>query len=116
MISKRLAFLCLAISLCSLPGCLRVGQASRDELAQLDYWGKLLPDRDRAAVQREADQHTDWMPKKKVQWMTMQYRARYRRAQAASQPSTGPTTVPTTVPTPVPTTVPTSSPTTTRGS
>src|SRR4051812_46887811 len=96
------AILCAALT---FAGCLSVGQASTDELAMRDAWGKQVSTKDRAEVQREVDQHTDWMEKKKVQWMTMQYRARYNRARAkaaaaaATRPATsGPSTAPATSP------------------
>src|SRR4051794_17413840 len=84
-------------------GCVRVGQATPDDQAQLAKWGQLVSAKDRAEVERTAASHTDWMEKKKVQWMTTQYRTRYNRQQAkkattqaaaATKPATNPTTNP----------------------
>lgn len=72
-------------------GCLRVGQASDDEKAQLAAWSKVVTQKDRDDVTRQANSHTEWAEKKKVQWMTQQYRARFNRAQnrkAATQAAT----------------------------
>jgi hypothetical protein len=78
-------------------GCLSVGQASPDEKQQLDAWAKVVTPRDRDEVTRQASQHTEWAEKKKVQWMTQQYKARYNRAQtkkAATRAATQTTTRP----------------------
>lgn len=84
-----------------ISGCLRVGQASPDEKQQLDAWANVVTPKDRDEVTRQASQHTEWAEKKKVQWMTQQYKARYSRAQnkkaatrAATQTSTRPSTGP----------------------
>jgi hypothetical protein len=83
----------LLVSAILLTSCVRIGEATSDEKKQLDAWSKLVTEKDRAEVRRAADAHTDWMEKKKVQWMTQQYRARYNRAQekkekAATQATT----------------------------
>ena len=73
-----------------LIGCARIGEPSRDEREQLEAWSKLVTPKDREEVTRAADAHTDWMEKRKVQYMIGQYRARYLRArerQAATRPA-----------------------------
>jgi hypothetical protein len=91
----------------SIPGCLRVGQASDDEKQQLAAWSAVVTDKDRAEVQRTASLHTEWMEKKQVQWMIQQYKTRYAHLQSKSatkpttqttQPTTDATTHPTTNP------------------
>ncbi|MGH7177788.1 MAG: hypothetical protein ACREJC_10440 [Tepidisphaeraceae bacterium] len=78
-------------------GCVTVGQPTPQERDQLEKWSKLVTPVDRAAVESEAAEHTDWMSRKKTQWMIDQYRACYERAQAraaATRASTRPTSRP----------------------
>src|SRR3954452_19395415 len=63
-------------------GCLRIGEPTPDERRQLQTWSAAVSDEDRAAVQREANTHTEWMEKKKTQWMPTEYRSRYAKARA----------------------------------
>lgn len=63
-------------------GCLRVGEPTPDERQQLQSWSAAVSDTDRVDVQREANTHTEWMERKKAQWMIGEYRARYARARA----------------------------------
>jgi hypothetical protein len=70
---------------------MRVGQASPEEKSQMDAWANVVTQKDRDDVTRQAHMHTEWAEKKKVQWMTQQYKARYNRAQtkkAATQSAT----------------------------
>lgn len=98
----RRLFVAALVTLLTLPGCLRVGQASSEERAQLDAWSKAVTQKDRDEVTRQASLHTEWAEKKKVQWMTQQYRARFNRAQnkkaatqaAATRPTTRPSSGP----------------------
>src|SRR3954466_13969347 len=96
--------ICLALAGILGVGCVRVGQPSPDDQAQLAKWSQLVSPKDRAEVERTAASRTDWMEKKKVQWMTTQYRTRYNRQQAkkattqaagATKPTSKPTTDPT---------------------
>jgi len=63
-----------------MSGCQHLGDPTPDERRQLATWSAAVSDQDRAAVQREASQHTDWMERKKTQWMIGEYRSRYAKA------------------------------------
>ena len=89
--------LLIVILLLPAGGCLRVGQASDEEKSQLAAWSNVVTQKDRDDVTRQAGLHTEWAEKKKVQWMTQQYKARFNRAQskkAATQAATQSTTRP----------------------
>jgi hypothetical protein len=64
-------------------GCVRIGEPSKEERDQLAKWSARVSETDRVEVRREADRHTEWMEKKKTQFMIEQYRERYRDAKAA---------------------------------
>jgi hypothetical protein len=67
-------------------GCTHVGEPTSQEKKQLASWSAVVSEKDRLEVRREADRHTEWMERRKVQWMIGEYRARYensRRAAAA---------------------------------
>lgn len=70
------------VALLLIAGCMRMGEPTADERAQLASWSKAVSDQDRAEVQREANTHTEWMERKKSQWMIGEYRARYAKARA----------------------------------
>ena len=66
--------------------CTHVGEPTSQENKQLAAWSAVVSEKDRIEVRREADRHTEWMERRKVQWMIGEYRARYensRRAAAA---------------------------------
>jgi hypothetical protein len=63
-------------------GCMRIGQPTSEERAELATWSKAVSDQDRIEVSREAATHTDWMERKKTQWMISEYRARSEKARA----------------------------------
>ena len=63
-------------------GCVHVGEPTPEERAQLTKWSNAVSEQDRTEVRREADMHTEWMERKKTQWMISEYHARYERARA----------------------------------
>ncbi|CAN5408558.1 hypothetical protein BH09PLA1_BH09PLA1_01580 [soil metagenome] len=67
---------------CVLAGCLRMGDPTPQERQQLQKWGDSVSDSDRAEVRHEADKHTEWMERKKTQWMIAEYRSRYAKAKS----------------------------------
>jgi hypothetical protein len=77
-----LALVTLAIALLVVAGCMRMGEPTDDERAQLATWSAAVSDQDRAQVAREVNTHTDWMERKKTQWMIDEYRRRYSHARA----------------------------------
>lgn len=80
MFSRRILLVLSLVTFTSLAGCLRVGEPLPDERRQLEQWSAAVSADDRLAVQREANQHTDWMERKKTQWMIGEYRSRYAKA------------------------------------
>jgi hypothetical protein len=73
---------------CLIVGCLAgdVGKPTDQEATQLQAWSAVVTPKDREAVTRIANQHTDWAERRKVQFMTGEYKKRYLRMK--SQPST----------------------------
>ncbi|MBC8105332.1 MAG: hypothetical protein H7Z14_01985 [Anaerolineae bacterium] len=83
MLSRRNLFASVALSFTIMAsGCMRMGEPTSDERAQLTTWSKVVSDQDRTDVRREADTHTEWMERKKTQWMIGEYRSRYEKARA----------------------------------
>ena len=66
-------------------GCVSVGEPTPQEKKQLAAWSAVVTEKDREEVRREADRHTEWMERKKVQWMIGEYRSRYHKSQQKKQ-------------------------------
>jgi hypothetical protein len=79
MFFRRLLTLACAILVTCAAACLRIGEPTSDERRQLQQWSAAVSDQDRTAVEREAATHTEWMERKRTQWMITEYRARYMR-------------------------------------
>jgi hypothetical protein len=85
---RRLIAVCLtAVALVGF-GCLRgdLGQPTDQEITQMQAWSEVVTPQDREQVTREANQHTDWLERRKVQFITGEYKRRYLHQQ--SHPST----------------------------
>ncbi len=69
-------------------GCFRgdVGKPTDQEVMQMQAWAEVVTPQDREQVTREANQHTDWAERRKVQFITGEYKRRYLHQQA--HPST----------------------------
>ena len=69
-------------------GCLGqdVGQPTDQEVAQMHAWSEVVSPKDREQVTMQANQHTDWAERRKVQFITGEYKRRYLHQQA--HPST----------------------------
>jgi len=69
-------------------GCMGsdVGKPTDQEVAQMQAWAEVVTPKDRELVTREANQHTDWAERRKVQFITGEYKRRYLHLQA--HPST----------------------------
>ncbi len=86
---------CILLCLC-LIGCGgTVGQPTDTEVQQMNAWAEVVTPKDREEVTREANQHTDWMERRKVQWITGEYVKRYSKGRghasttrSATQPTT----------------------------
>jgi hypothetical protein len=63
-----------------------VGKPTDQEVAQMQAWAAVVTPQDREQVTREANQHTDWLERRKVQFITGEYKGRYLHLQ--SHPST----------------------------
>jgi hypothetical protein len=63
-----------------------VGKPTEQELTQMQAWAEVVTPTDREQVTREANQHTDWAERRKVQFITGEYKRRYLHQQA--HPST----------------------------
>ena len=59
-----------------------VGKPTEQEITQMQAWAEVVTPQDREAVTREANQHTDWAERRKVQFITGEYKKRYLHAQA----------------------------------
>jgi hypothetical protein len=92
-------------------GCMGdVGKPTDQEIAQMQAWAEVVTPQDREVVTREANQHTDWAERRKVQFITGEYKKRYNHAQthpkavhpatmkSSNAPSTFPATFPATFP------------------
>jgi len=89
-------FVCLALST-GLIGCVLrsdVGKPTDQEITQMQAWAEVVTPKDREQVTREANQHTDWAERRKVQFITGEYKKRYNHLQ------THPTTTHSTPPSP----------------
>jgi hypothetical protein len=63
-----------------------IGKPTDQEIAQMQAWAAVVTPQDREQVTREANQHTDWLERRKVQFITGEYKRRYLHLQA--HPST----------------------------
>jgi len=79
---KSFCIAAISAALCATAGCLHVGEPTPDERRQLQTWSAAVSDEDRAAVQREANAHTEWMERKRTQWMITEYQSRYAKTRA----------------------------------
>jgi hypothetical protein len=59
-----------------------VGKPTDQEIAQMQAWSEVVTPLDREQVTREANQHTDWAERRKVQFITGEYKKRYLHLQA----------------------------------
>ena len=48
----------------------------------MQAWAEVVTPKDREQVTREANQHTDWLERRKVQFITGEYKKRYMHLQA----------------------------------
>jgi hypothetical protein len=85
-IRNSFALAALALLIVIASSCVRLGEPTSQERAQLARWSNVVTDEDRADVRREADTHTEWMERKKAQWMISEYRSRYAKARAKATP------------------------------
>jgi hypothetical protein len=60
----------------------QVGQPTDQEIQQMQAWSEVVTPLDREQVTREANQHTDWLERRKVQFITGEYKRRYLHEQA----------------------------------
>lgn len=60
----------------------------------MQAWAEVVTPLDREVVTREANQHTDWAERRKVQFITGEYKKRFLHKQ--THPTTHSTTAPTT--------------------
>ena len=63
-----------------------VGKPTDQEIAQMQAWSEVVTPLDREQVTREANQHTDWAERRKVQFITGEYKKRFLHQKA--HPST----------------------------
>ncbi len=85
--AKRIGarFFCLITSAAFIGvGCFRgdVGKPTDQEVMQMQAWAEVVTPQDRQQVTREANQHTDWAERRKVQFITGEYKRRYLHQQA----------------------------------
>jgi hypothetical protein len=73
-----------------------VGKPTDLEVTQMQAWAEVVTPKDREVVTREANQHTDWAERRKVQFITGEYKKRFLHLQAhpataksATKPTTG---------------------------
>ena len=72
----------MALSVCGYAG--EVGKPTDQEVTQMNAWAEVVTPKDRLDVTRQANQHTDWMERKKVQWITGEYVRRYNKEKGKS--------------------------------
>jgi hypothetical protein len=59
-------------------GCMAdVGKPTDQEITQMQGWAEVVTPQDREVVTKEANQHTDWAERRKVQFITGEYKKRY---------------------------------------
>jgi hypothetical protein len=75
-----------------------VGKPTDQEITQMQAWAEVVTPKDREQVTREANQHTDWLERRKVQYITGEYKRRYLHLQAHPTTAKSATTVPATTP------------------
>jgi hypothetical protein len=86
-------------------GCrFNVGVTTDQDVQQMQAWAEVVTPKDRAEVVKQANEHTEWAERRKVQWITGEYKKRYTHEQArlANRSSTTQSTT-TTAPADVPT-------------
>jgi hypothetical protein len=73
-----------------------VGKPTDQEVAQMQAWAEVVTPQDREVVTREANQHTDWAERRKVQFITGEYKKRFLHkvahpatAKSTTTPTTG---------------------------
>jgi hypothetical protein len=79
------SILCLTLCIAFIgTGCFRgnVGTPTDQEVMQMQAWAEVVTPQDREQVTREANQHTDWAERRKVQFITGEYKKRYLHALA----------------------------------
>ncbi len=59
-----------------------VGVPTDQELQQMQAWAEVVTPKDRAEVMRQANEHTEWAERRKVQFITGEYKKRYLHEQA----------------------------------
>ena len=90
---RRMHLLIVVILL--VGGCrFNVGVPTDQEVQQMQAWAEVVTPKDRADVVREANQHTEWAERRKVQWITGEYKKRFEHLQSkiAAKPTTATTT------------------------
>ena len=100
--------LLLVGSIAIFSGCrFNVGVPTDQDLQQMQAWAAVVTPKDRAEVMKLANQHTEFSERRKVQFITGEYKRRYLKEQnrAAAHPATTqsdidmePTTEPSTMP------------------
>jgi hypothetical protein len=89
--------ICVVLSLIAI-GCRGdVGKPTDQEVQQMQAWAEVVTPNDREQVTREANQHTDWAERRKVQFITGEYKKRYLHLQAHPTTAKG-TTMPASAP------------------
>jgi hypothetical protein len=72
-----------------------IGKPTDEEVTQMQAWAEVVTPKDRDVVTREANQHTDWAERRKVQFITGEYKKRFLHFKAhpsTTQSTTSPTT------------------------
>ena len=66
-----------------------VGVPTDQELQQMQAWAEVVTPKDRAEVMRQANEHTEWAERRKVQFITGEYKKRYLHEQGEAGRSIG---------------------------
>ncbi|MBV8781802.1 MAG: hypothetical protein JO353_10430 [Phycisphaerae bacterium] len=83
-------------------GCrFNVGNPTDQEVQQMQAWAAVVTPKDRADVMRQANQHTEWAERRKVQWITGEYKKRYEHYQARAAATRAASSATTSGPSPV---------------
>ena len=82
----RCALLLLSVAL--LVSCTGVPAASKDEIYARDQWAQKVSPTVRQQVHAEAERHTNWGEKRKVQFEISRYQHAYQQEQKKGRAST----------------------------
>jgi hypothetical protein len=106
--ARSLRWFLLALLFVSLvPACAQVPRATPQEISARDQWAQRVSPAAREQVMREADRHTGWAEKRKIQYEIDQFqrishqeemKAKRATTRSTTRRSGGTTTAPTTAP------------------